>query len=90
MPRYDFKCPKCKKETIFYFQAEMQIAHYEIPCSHCEYENPELIAFYEDEQSQIMALQQEIDKLIELVDALLDRTGYNDLKSPDKDNTLLN
>jgi hypothetical protein len=54
------------------------VDHSEIPCSHCDSDQTELIAFYEDEQSQIMALQKEVDHLIEVVDDLLDRMGYNE------------
>jgi hypothetical protein len=90
MPRYDLNCPKCKKETIYYFQRDVQVEWSEIPCGHCDYEHPELIAFYEDEQSQIMALQKEIDTLIDSMNDLLERLGYSDLKDNAKDNKLLN
>lgn len=78
MPRYDIKCLECQNETIYYFQREVQVEFSDIPCEECGSQKTELIAFYEDEQSQIMQLQKEIDNLIEVVDALIDRMGYND------------
>ena len=70
IPRYDLKCLKCQKETIIYFYDEGEHPDpHDIACQHCFHKNTELIAFYRSTDEILIALQQEIEKLKERIDA---------------------
>ena len=83
MPRFDFICQSCLRETIIYLHpGQERINH--INCEHCNSSDTKLMAFYNDQRSQILNLQYQIDELIRRVDRISDVKGELSLPSPNQ------
>lgn len=90
MPRYDLNCLKCQKETIVYVHDTLKVDHSEFQCSHCGHEQLDLVAYYHDEQTQIIALQKELDRMADLIDSLMEKMNMYDSTVKDDGSIIIN
>lgn len=84
MPRYDFLCHDCQRETVLYLHPGDKVNTNAVECEWCHGMKTELIAYFENQKAQILNLQYQIENLITQVDRILGAMGQLDLPDPDE------
>jgi len=75
MPRYDFFCKRCERETTVFTPEDRPIHLRSVKCEHCGKNNLELVAYYYDDKTLLYAIQYQIDSLIAKVDTIIEKLG---------------
>ena len=77
MPRYDFECFKCKRETVIYSHHDVDTSR--IKCEHCGHHDPALVQFFRTDQAELLALEYKIGDLENRIEKLEQLLGDDEL-----------